>query len=401
VTDVLSPEERAARAGCRHLATETERFVNDLHPIVDEARAACGVAWDDTAGRWFVESWAAAITVLKDWETFTSTRGASGLDGAPLMPPIDTDPPVHDDWRTTLNPFFTPAAVRVWEPATRRIAQSLIEDFRDDGTVEFVSQFARPFPGRVFFGEVMQLPLDDVEQCQHWAEMIVGLSDDGDQLDGYAGLGRYVGELVAARRDVEPSGTVVDAVVHAQIGGEPVSVADATTTVMMLILGGLETTTNTLGSSMWHLARHSDHQARIRADTALVPAAVEELLRVYAPTIGLCRAATVDTTVDSVPVLAGEQVMVSYLSANHDPATFEDPHAFRLDRPNSRHLAFGYGLHFCLGAHLARQLVNVAISELLGSLDDISVAPGSTPRYLPSNVHTLGRLDLVFRPRPD
>lgn len=381
--------------GCPHIATASPYFVNNLHEVVDGARAEGPIAWDDAHDRWFITSWHAARSVLADWETFTSTAGCTGIDGTPLMPPIDTDPPLHTDWRKLLFPFFSRKSVRTWEPGVRAVATGLMDQFDLDHPVEFVSALARPYPGAVFFGEVMGLPTDDVSQCQEWAEMVVGISPHGEPADGYAGLMGYVANLVRDRR-ARPAGEgVIDAIIGAEIQGSRVAEATAVNTIMMLILGGLETTTNTLGSAVLHLARHHDHQGLFRHRAEARPAAVEELLRLYAPTIGLCRKATATTALENVTVAQGERVAVSYLAANHDPAEFDAPHEFRMDRLPG-HLAFGYGIHFCLGSHLARLLLEVALGELVDRYSSIELAPEAVTRYQASSVHTLERLDLVL-----
>jgi cytochrome P450 len=392
-------ETRAATTrGCPHVATTTDEFCNNLHAVLDPVRAQAPIAWDETWNRYVTVGWATSMDVLRNWEAFTSAGGVTGMDDAPLMPPIDTDPPAHEDWRTQLNGHFTPKAVRAWEPATREVVRELISRFRGTGRADAMHDYADVIPGRIFFGEVMHLPLEDVARCQEWAQMVVGVSDHGDAIDGFTGLMGYVGGLVVERREQPSTGDVIDTVVHAQVGGELVSVDEAVKCLTMLILGGLETTTNTLGSSLAHLATHPEHCALLRSDPAVLNAAIDELLRLYSPTIGLCRKATDDVEIGGVTMRQGERVAVSYLAANHDPDQFEAPHEFRLDRENRTHLSFGYGRHFCLGAHLARMLLRVSTEEFLAAIPEFELAPGFTPRYRASNVWQLEALELVFPP---
>jgi cytochrome P450 len=379
---------------CPHLATHTHDFVNNLHGVLDPARQQSPLAWDDTHGFWLTTRWQTASAVLKDWKTFSSTCGSQGTPETPKMPPIAVDPPLHREWRTMLNPFFNPAAVKVWAPDVVRVADELIDAMRAGGQADLVDGYSRPLPGRVFFGAVMGLPVDDVRQCQEWAEMVVGTSPHGGVMDGYAGLYGYVEALVEKRRAEPARDDVIGAVVAAQIDGQPADHVDICNTIMMLILGGLETVTNTLGLSLMHLARDAGLQDELRSHPERVPTAVDEFLRLYAPTIGLCRQATQDAEVDGVAVMAGDVLSVSFLAANHDPDAFADPHAFRAERSPMRHLAFGYGVHFCLGSHLARLELVTAITRLLEHTRRFEVVPGYQPQFRTAGVWTLSTVDV-------
>jgi cytochrome P450 len=172
---------------------------------------------------------------------------------------------------------------------------------------------------------------------------------------------------------------------------------DAVSIVTMLIFGGLETTTNTLGSTLLQLGRDQELQRRLRDSPELLSASVEEFLRLHAPTIDLSRYVTRPTVLEGLSIEAGQRVSLSFAAANRDPKIFESPDEFSLERPHNRHYAFGVGIHRCLGSNLARLVLRVALEVLLARLRDIEVADGFQPVYHPVGVRSLESLDLTFR----
>ena len=381
---------------CPHLATRTPEFSATLYETLSEAREKCPVAWDETRGCWFVVGGQTLFDVAHDWETYSSALGVGGPQFPQLLP-MDADPPQHRDWRRVLNPFFTKKILETTEAGIRAIAERLVDRLPAEGPVEMVAAFARPLPGQVFFSQILDLPDDELEHCQELVERAVLLNNVEQMVAAQTELNEYVRMLVA-RRQARPAGDdLLGAVVHAEINGEPVRLDDAVSIVTMLIFGGLETTTNTLGSTLLQLGRDQELQQRLRDNPELLPASVEEFLRLHAPTIDLSRYVTRPTVLEGLSIEAGQRVALSFAAANRDPKIFENPDEFSLERPHNRHYAFGVGIHRCLGSNLARLVLRVALEVLLQRLRDIKVADGFQPVYHPVGVRSLESLDLTFR----
>jgi len=389
--DQIGPRDQA----CPHLSTTSPEFHDDFDAVVASARAQCPVAWDEGGKRWIVLAGEQLMQVAQDIETYSSAYGVGGPHYPKLLP-MDADEPEHRQWRRPLNPLFTRAVHDEQRPDIRRIADELIDDLIGKGTAEFIADFCRPLPGRVFFQLIIDLPQEDLEHLQHIVEMTVDPTDPEKQAAAAIQLGAYVQKLVDERRAGPRTDDLIGRVVFAEINGEQASAADAVSTLTMIILGGLETTTNTLAGALARLGSDPELQAKLRADRGLVRPAVEEFLRLYAPTSFLTRYVTQDAELEGLSIKQGQRVALSFAAANRDPEIFEDPLEFRLDRPHNRHYAFGIGPHRCVGSNLARAVMHEAVNAILDRLDEIRWAPGFTPRYRHANVRALEEVELEF-----
>jgi cytochrome P450 len=350
-----------------------------LHDALAHARNHCPVAWSDRhKGFWVLSRYNDVLRVAQDWQTFSSELGI----GVPRQPegsaykilPVTVDPPVQRTFKRLINAYFTPAAIAGWEVPTRDLAARLIDGFADRGSCEFMAEFARPFPGLAFFDLALHAPSADLEQVNHWATMAsVPGPDQGDHLMSLAG---WIGQLLQARRRTGPVGDVIDGVMAAEIEGRPITEEEAIGTVQLLVLGGLETTAGVLGMAMQRFCRQPEIPARLKAYPALIPAAVEELLRLDGSFVCIGRTARTDAEISERHVSKGDPVVIYWASANRDEAEFERPDEFLLDRPRNRHLAFGAGPHRCTGSNLARLNLQIAIKELVRRLQDFELQDG-------------------------
>lgn len=256
----------------------------------------------------------------------------------------------------------------------------LIDTFIDHGECDFMTEFARPFPGLAFFELVLHAPAGDLEEVNHYATM-ASLTHLPESRDAEMKLAGWVGGFVARRRAEGPRGDVVDAVLNAEIDGRPINPEEVIGTVMLLILGGLETTAGVLGASMMRFCDQPEIPARLRDHPELIPKAVEELLRLDGALICTARTATEDAAIDGHELKAGDRVIVYWASANRDEAEFSQPDAFDLERPRNPHLAFGAGPHRCLGSSLARMNLRIAFGEITRRLSEIALKPGADISY--------------------
>jgi cytochrome P450 len=399
MTDSRISDVGAAGQQCPHLAVNTREFADSFHESLHVARAQSPVAWDDSNGCWFVTGADTLFEVSQNWATFSSAYGVTthSASGGPKLLPIETDPPLHTQWRSILNRHFTKAALDRRAGEIRRIVSEFIDAMAPAGHADMVRDLAEPLPGRVLFQAMLRLTDADLGRCTHQVEMAIDYGHPEVQAAGYAGLFAVCAELVEARSAAVPDeDSITDCVVHARIDGEPVSRQDATSILAALVFGGLETTGSALGSSLLHLARDPALADRLRAHPDGMPTAVEEFLRLYTPAVVLCRQAQHDAELAGLSIAEGQRVGISFAAACRDPEVFEQPDLFRMDRPHYRHYAFGVGIHRCLGSNLARLVLRLSLEAVLDRLGDLRLAPGAEPTYRVGNTRGLERLDVTF-----
>jgi cytochrome P450 len=319
---------------------------------------------------------------------------------------LTADPPVHTRFRKLVNLAFSMKRVDAMESYVRSIANDLIDAFIADGTCEFVKQFSVRLPVAVI-AEQLGMTRADTDMVKRWSDAFA------DRLGGMISKER---ELECAREVVEfqhymkvklderRAGHFDDLLadlVNARIDGEqPLDDAELLSIVQQLMVAGNETTTSTLAGGMLLLLRNPDQMAKARANPALIPNMVEEILRLESPTAGLWRVIKHDTELAGVTIPAGSMAMVRFAAANRDPAKFDNPDAFDIERKNARsHLAFGRGIHICVGNMLSRKELTVAFQELLRRLDDIALVPDKNDfQHVPNMLlRGLKHLHISFR----
>ena len=280
------------------------------------------------------------------------------------------NPPGHTRLRKLVSRAFTPRAVASMRDVSRRFAAELCDQVDDNGgQVEFVHEWARVLPLRVVC-EMIGIPRVDVKQMEEWAlglTMASGVTtpearEAGDR--GMEGFNDYVSAMIAERR-ANPRDDLLTALIGAEDEGDRLSPAELVAMVVQLIFAGHETTQNLLGNGLYRLLENPEQLALVRADRSLIPNAVEEMLRYDPPITFTSRIAREPTVIAGIDIAEDQFVMLNLTAANHDPERFEDPTRFDVRRPEIRHLSFGWGVHFCLGASLARIEGEVAFETLL------------------------------------
>jgi cytochrome P450 len=389
--DTIGP----AGQDCPHINAYAQEFMSDFDRIIDDARAKCPVAWDEAERRFMALGGDVLFEAAQDWRTFSSAYGVGGPQFPKLLP-MDSDEPEHREWRRPLNPLFTVGVHDAQRPGIAAIAHSLIDSFVDAGRAEAISSFCRPLPGQVFFKLIIDLPESDLDYLQELVESVVDPRDPAAQRNANAELDRYVADVVAARRSMEPTDDLIGRVVFTKVDGKLAPAEDAQSALVMIIQGGLETTTNTLAGALAHLASDVDLQTRLRSDRTLLRPAVEEFLRLYSPTTSLTRYVTTDTELAGISMRKGQRLGLSFAAANRDPAIFAEPKTFRLDREHNRHYAFGVGIHRCLGSNLARTMMQESLTAVLDRLPTFTLAPGFTPQYRYAGIRGLESVEIVF-----
>jgi cytochrome P450 len=355
-------------------------LARDFHPTLARARSLCPVARSDAHedAFWVLTRYEDVLKVAQDWQTFSSELGIT-VPSPPVQTkilPVTVDPPLQRVFKRLVNTQFTPAKIASWEAPTRALVDHLIDGFIERGECDFMTEFARPFPGLAFFELALHAPAEDLEQVNHWATQ-ASLTHLPESRDGLMKLAGWIAKFVERRRADGPRGDVIDAVMNAEIEGRPIAPEEIIGTIHLLILGGLETTAGVLGAVMMRFCEQPEIPALLRQRPELIPQAVEELLRLDGSFICIGRTARHDTEIDGHQVKEGERVIMYWASANRDAAEFAAPDAFDLDRERNRHIAFGAGPHRCVGSNLARMNLRVALGEIVRRLADVKLQPGA------------------------
>jgi cytochrome P450 len=354
-----------------------------------------------------VTSYEEVLRIAQDWETWSNQLGITvggDIDGGGdmkgmIIPPVTVDPPRQREFKRLINRYFTPAAVAPWEDATRALVTRLINGFIERGSCDFMASFARPLPGLAFFDLALHAPAEDLEQVNDWATL-ASITTDPRSAEGRMALAMWIHGFLAARKESGPVGDVVDAVLSAEIDGRPIDEIEAIGAVMLLVLGGLETTAGVLGMAMLRFCEHPEIPAQLRADPSLIPDAVEELLRLDGSFICIGRTARHDTALAGQAVKAGEKVMIYWASANRDAGEFAAPDDFDLARASNRHIAFGAGPHRCAGSNLARMNLRIAFEELVERVTDVRLADGASITWNSAMNRAPVSVPITFTPGP-
>ncbi|WP_395153556.1 cytochrome P450 [Ilumatobacter sp.] len=292
------------------------------------------------------------------------------------------DPPEHTAYRRLVGKAFLPRQIKAIAPQIEEISTELIDGLIGAGHCEFNLDYAMPLPG-IVIAEQLGLDRSEIHRFNRWAHAMLALSmrplTEAELLETAEVELEAQHHLAAVfeQRRAEPSDDLISTLVHAHEGednAEQLTVAELQNLMHQLITGGFETTTSALNHGMWLLTRRPDVQDRLRSDLSLIPAFIEEMLRFESPVQGLVRTATQDVEVSGVVIPEGSIVMVRYAAANRDEAVFDRAADFDLDRETTKHLAFGAGPHFCVGAALARQELTTAFTHWIERTSSIELA---------------------------
>lgn len=292
---------------------------------------------------------------------------------------LNLDPPDHTRLRRLVSLAFTPTAIERLRPRVQQLVDEALDRAADRGSIELVEDLAFPVPFQVI-SDLLDLPTDRIADVREWSQALTASLEptandatlDASELAG-AAMGTYLSEVIAERR-LRPGDDLLSALIAAEEAGDRMSEAELRSFLVLLYVAGHETTVNLIGNGMLALLRHPDEMRRWAADPSLDANAVDELLRYDGPVQQTVRVPTVDVRYGDVEVAKGTMVMTVLGAANHDPAMFDEPHRLRLDRQGAnRHLAFAAGVHYCLGASLAKLEAGVALTTLIRRFPDVAL----------------------------
>jgi cytochrome P450 len=369
----------------------------DPRPLYTALRAAPSLC--ETEGMFVVASDDAIRDVLRHPEVFSSGVKAITIGQVRPLIPLQIDPPAHKQYRKLLDPIFAPKKVALLEKHTRNIVRGLIEAVLPDGRCNFHSAVSEPLPSTVFL-EMLGLPVSRAAEFISLKDRIIrpqvtSQSDRKAYVDGVGEQIRAVLEQVIDERVSDPADDFISMFLAAEVDGRRLTRDDIIDICYLFFLAGLDTVTASLDCFLAYLAQHPEQRQSLVDDASLVPHAVEELLRWETPVTSVVRITTQDTELAGCPIPAHTAVSVLLGSANTDERVWPDADTVDFQREVNRHVAFGAGPHRCLGSHLARMELRVALEEWHAAVPDYRLADGLRPLYSP-DIRQVENLELVW-----
>jgi cytochrome P450 len=377
------------------------RWTENPFPIWDELRAASPVVHTERfLGCYLPTTYEAVRQIANDSEHFSSRR-IIVRDVRPEVaknaaPPITSDPPDHKPAKQLLLPPFTPDAMKKLEPRVRAICNELIDEFIADGKVDAAARYTKHIPVRAI-AHMLGIPESDGDLFINWIHMILELGIKNEMVLKQAAdeITEYFAGHIEARKQ-RPGDDLISYLLNAKDkDGQPLEKSHVHGSLLLLLIAGIDTTWSAIGASLWHLARTPADRERLIAEPALMPTAVEELLRAYSP-VTMAREVMKETTVSGCPVKPGNMVLLSFPAANRDPRMFPDADKVVLDRRENRHAAFGLGIHRCVGSNLARMEMQVALEEWLKRIPDFRLDPAGDVTWSQGTVRGPRQLPFLF-----
>jgi cholest-4-en-3-one 26-monooxygenase len=381
------------------------------HAAFRRLRAEAPVSWherDGDAPFWAITKYKDVFAASLDQQTFSSARRGAVFRTwdeedyeAQKGMLINRDPPAHTKYRRLVSMGFSSRMIRRLEDHVRSITTEIIDQVAHAGECDFVASISAELPLQVIV-ELVGVPLADRHRVLQWSNQMLAYDDPEYQLDPFtpkiaaAELFMYANEL-AVERSAHPRDDLASELMHAEVDGSRLSPEEFNSFFLLLLVAGNETTRNLVSGGLLALIEHPEERARLRANPALLPTAVEEMLRWVTPVNLFQRTATRDVGLGGQKIRAGDKVVLFYASANRDEDVFPGADRFDVGRSPNDHLAFGIGPHFCLGANLARLEIRILFEELLRRAPDIELA-GPVERLRSNFINGIKRMPVRFTP---
>jgi cytochrome P450 len=374
---------------------------NDPIPAYQQVHAECPVA--RTPGMFgdgvWITRYEDVMWAFKHPEVFSSQDVVHIGNEVPLIP-LSVDPPDHAKYRRLLDPQFSPKKMGELEPEMRKLVNEVIDAFIDRGECDFHEEFATPLPS-TFFIALMGLPQSDLSRFLRWRDDTIrpnaNTDEEAARIREATGkdITEYFERELAERREAPDDGRLLSMLVRADVEGRPLTQAELLGTCHLLMLGGLDTVTATLDCMITYLAAHPERRQALLDEPELIPVAVEELLRHQTPVMMVPRKIVQDVEIGGVQCRAGDTATLLIGAGNVDGAEFEAADEVRFDRGRNRHVAFGGGPHRCLGSHLARLELCVALEEFHRRIPEYAIVDGVDINFSPG-IRQAERLPITF-----
>ena len=390
-----------------------DQYLNGIpHAQFQWLRENAPVYWHEHpagGGYWVLSKHADVMAVSRDFQTFSAEQGFVLVDDLPentlemaRNQLLGMDPPRHAKPRRAVISRFTSSRLKALEPQIRAIAREIMQSAQGQETLDFVDDLAGDLPTAVIC-QLMDIPRDKWKQIRRWSDMQTSSSDpdlggsEDEVLQASIDMGTYGFELACERKD-KGGDDLISLLINQQVDGELVSEAEFASLFVQIAVAGNETTRGLISSGMYELLQRPDLYRELEAAPEKLPAAVEEMLRWTCPLHYFRRTASCDTEIAGTPIKAGDKVVMLYSSANFDEAVFERPMEFNIQRQDNPHMAFGHGIHLCLGANLARMEARIFFEEFFAHFGGAELL--EPPRYIRSNsIHAFKTMPVRLLPR--
>ncbi|MDW7617951.1 cytochrome P450 [Peribacillus simplex] len=357
-------------------------------PIFNDLRQKSPVRYDESRSCWDVFRYEDVHYILKNPKLFSSERGSGTLQGSILT----MDPPRHTKMRNLVNKAFTPKAVKDLTNKIEEVTLYLLDQVKEKGTMDLVHDLAGPLPV-IIIAELLGIPTKDRDLFKTYSDVLVeGAKDNSSEAfqrmtqkrkEGNEFLKEYFKKIIKERKN-NPEEDLISLLIEAKIDGEKLTEEELLSFCVLLLVAGNETTTNLITNAVRYMTEDKKIQEQARINLPLIPKLVEETLRFYPPIQAIGRIAKEHVKVGGKTIQKGEQVICWVASANRDEQKFAEPNRFTLERKLNPHLSFGFGIHFCLGAPLARLEAEVALVTLLSTFSKLEDVKGTKLEAIPS-----------------
>ncbi len=381
----------------------TSEWAQNAIEIWDQLRSDCPIAHSELfGGTWLPTRYDDISTIARDTDHFSNAAAVIGPDpvefdpaGLGFAPPITTDPPHHKEARRYLLPAFSPMAVDALEPATRAVCQELLADIKAKGDLaDAAVDYAQHIPVRII-AKMLGLDESDGDRFRVFIHRILAAPGQEDAvLAEEETLEFYLNKAIADHRE-NPRDDLMGYLINLRIDDKPLTDEHIRGTCALLLIAGIDTTWSALGASLWHLAQNPDDRQRLVDDPSMIPTAVEELLRAFAP-VTMARVVKEDVELGGCPMKVGDKILLAFPAGNRDPEAFEDSDKVVIDRAQNRHAAFGLGIHRCVGSNLARMELNVAVEEWLKAIPNYELTDAASVTWSTGQVRGPRKLPVTI-----
>jgi len=374
------------------------------YPFYAQLREQAPAYWNEEIGFWALSRHADVSAAFADHKRYSNAEGVA-LDEISMDDPTSVysflamDPPLHDQMRALVSRGFTPRRIAALEPRIREVAREHLGKIRDSGECDFIDDFAGKLPMDIV-SELLGVPQPDRDRLRRWSDTVVhreeGIHDvPPAAIEASIALIGYYSELVTDRRK-SLGEDMISALLQAEIDGERLSDTDVIAFLFLMVIAGNETTTKLLGNAVYWIVQNPEQRDLLRGDPSMIPLWVEETLRYDNSTQALARTLNCDIDLHGETMRAGDKVFLLLGSANRDDRVFRDPDLYDLNRDTSEMLSFGRGVHFCLGASLARLEGRVALEELQSTLPNFEIDLDRLVRVHSINVRGFAAMPMSF-----
>lgn len=385
MTDVQRPPIRDWETDLDHTHPD---YAARAPEIWDELRETCPVAHSDRyGGMWTPVRHADVSAIAHDTEHFSSEfiiindwKPTGEFAPRGFAPPITSDPPFHAIARRLLLPAFAPKVIAKLEEAARKSCRELLDEMLAQGTdiVDAATAYTQHIPVRII-AEMLGLPKGDGDKFRGFIHRILEAPGQNQNMVYEDTLDYYLTQVVEDHR-VNPRDDLIGFLLEAEMEGQPLSTEHIRGTIALLLIAGIDTTWSAIGASLWHLAQHPEDRKRLVEDPDVLPFAIEEFLRFYAP-VTMARIVAQEVEVGGQCMRERDWTLLPFPAANRDPEAFERADEFVIDRERNRHVAFGLGIHRCIGSNLARLELTVAVDEWMKRIPEFELADPAAVRW--------------------